>query len=73
MRLAEQFTIGRDIHAIQHFGENLIEIITSGEVIVAERRSHYGRMIDALWEDKRDLVFERKVLSRGGRRGAKQS
>jgi hypothetical protein len=64
MQLPEEFVVRREIHAIQHFGQSLLEPIPPGEVIFAERPSPYAHMIEAVWQQRRYLVFERDLKER---------
>jgi len=60
----QEFIIRREVHAIQHFGQSLLEPIPAGEVILAEGPSSYARMIEVVWQDKRYLVFDRDLTER---------
>jgi len=60
----EKFIVCREIHTIQHFGQSLLEPIPAGEVILAERPSSYPRMIEAVWQERRYLIFERDLRER---------
>lgn len=64
MHLPQEFTTHRAIDVIQHFGQSLIENIPAGEVILVERSSRYGRMFEAIWKDKRYLIFARDLQER---------
>ncbi|HUA19432.1 MAG TPA: hypothetical protein VMB25_11860 [Bryobacteraceae bacterium] len=68
--LPQRFLIRREIHAIQHVGRSMLEPIPAGEVIVAERQSHYARMIEVVWRRRRFLVFERDLTERSESLGA---
>jgi hypothetical protein len=61
IQLPKKFVVRRNIQAIQYFGQSLIETIPAGEVILAERASHYARMIEVAWQARRFLVFERDL------------
>ena len=61
MQLPEEFVVRREIGAIQHFGQSLLEPIPSGEVILVERVSLYARMIEVVWQERRYLVFDRDL------------
>jgi len=60
----QEFIVRREVHAIQHFGQSLLEPIPAGEVILAECPSHYARMIEVVWHQKRYLVFDRDLTER---------
>jgi hypothetical protein len=62
--LPQDFIVGREIHAIQYFGQGLLEPIPAGEVVLAERPSNYARMIEVVWDQKRYLVFDRDLTER---------
>jgi len=64
MQLPQEFVVRREIYAIRHFGQSLLEPIPPGEVILADRPSPYARMIEAVWQGKRYLVFERDLNER---------
>jgi hypothetical protein len=64
MQLPQEFVVRSEIHAIQHFGPSLLERIPRGEVILADRPSPYPRMIEAVWHEKRYLIFERDLKER---------
>jgi len=62
--LPQEFIVRREIHAIQHFGQSLLEPIPAEEVILADRPSHYARMIEVVWQQRRYLVFDRDLTER---------
>ena len=62
--LPQEFVVRREIHAIQHFGQGLLEPIPAGEVILAERPSHYARMVEVNWHQSQYLVFDRDLTER---------
>ena len=62
--LPQEFIVRREIHAIQHFGQSLLEPIPAGEVILADRPSHYAKMIEVVWHERRYLVFDRDLTER---------
>ena len=64
MQLPEEFVLRSEIHAIQNFGQSLLERIPVGEVILADCHSIYARMIDVVWQERRYLVFERDLTER---------
>jgi len=64
MQFPQDFIIRRELHAIQHFGQSLLEPISAGAIIRAERQSAYSRMIEAIWNDKPYLIFERDLTER---------
>jgi hypothetical protein len=64
MQFPQEFVVRREICAIRHFGQSLLELIPPGEVILADRPSPYARMIEAVWQGRRYLVFERDVRER---------
>jgi hypothetical protein len=63
-QLPQEFVVHREIHAIQGFGQGLIEPIPASEVILADRPSHYARLIEVVWHQKPYLVFERDLVER---------
>jgi len=62
--LPQEFVVRREIHAIQYFGQGLLEPIPAGEVILAERPSHYARMVEVNWHQSQYLVFDRDLTER---------
>ena len=64
MQLPREFVIQREVQAIQHFGQNRLERIPPGEIVFAERGSRYTRMIEAVLQGKRYLIFERDLTER---------
>ncbi len=54
----------REVQAIQHFGQNRLESISEGEIILAEARSAYSRMIEAVRQERRYLILERDLRER---------
>ena len=64
MDLPEEFVVRCEIHAIQRFGQSLLEPIPPGEVILAERPSAYARMVEVVWQERRYLVFDRDLTER---------
>jgi hypothetical protein len=63
-QLPQEFIVRREIHAIQHFGQSLLEPIPAGEVILAECPSNYARMVEVIWHRQRYLVFDRDLTER---------
>jgi hypothetical protein len=61
MQFPQEFVVRREIYAIRHFGQGLLELIPPGQVILADRPSSYARMIEAVWQGRRYLVFERDL------------
>ena len=61
IRLPQDFVLRSEVCAIQLFGRNLLECIPISTVILADRPSTHTRMIEALWKEKRYIVFQRDL------------
>jgi len=61
IQLPQEFVALRDVYVFQLFGRNGLEPIPPGAVILAARHSSYVRMIEAIWQDKEYIVFERDL------------
>jgi hypothetical protein len=61
IRLPQEFVFRREVYAIQLFGRNSLERIPPDAVILADRHSTHGRMIEVVWNDKRYVVFQRDL------------
>jgi hypothetical protein len=64
MQLPQEFVVRREIQAIQHFGQSLLEPVPAGEVILVEGPSPFAHMIEMLWQDRHYLIFERDLKER---------
>lgn len=64
IQLPQEFVVRREVHAIQHFGQSLLERIPPSEVIRADRPAMYPRMIEVVWQERRYLIFVRDLTER---------
>jgi len=55
MQFPQEFIIRREVQAIQHLGQNRLESISEGEITLAESRSAYSRMIEAVRQESPHL------------------
>jgi hypothetical protein len=64
IQLPQEFVLRREVSAIQLFGRSLLERIPPNAVILADRPAAHVRMIEAIWKEKRYIVFLRDLEER---------
>jgi hypothetical protein len=61
IQLPQTFVFRSEIYGIQLFGRNLLERIPPDAVILADRPYTHVRMIEAIWKERRYIVFQRDL------------
>lgn len=59
VQLPQEFALRREVSAIQLFGRTLLE-----RILLADRPSKHVGMIEAIWQEKRYIVFLRDLEER---------